>query len=74
MFARPAWVADHMNQTRTITLEEHYATPGFLDGPGRTFVERAARAGGRMARIVEQLRDVDEKHGTGARISRPASG
>jgi predicted TIM-barrel fold metal-dependent hydrolase len=46
---------------RTITLEEHYATPGFLDGPGRTFVERATRAGGRMARIVEQLRDVDEK-------------
>jgi hypothetical protein len=30
---------------RTITLEEHYATTGFLDGPGRTFVERAARAG-----------------------------
>lgn len=46
---------------RTITLEEHYATDGFLKGPGRIFVERATRAGGRMARIVEQLRHVDEK-------------
>jgi uncharacterized protein len=46
---------------RTITLEEHYATPGFLNGPGRTFVERATRAGDRMARIVEQLRDVGEQ-------------
>ncbi len=43
---------------RTITLEEHYATPGFLNGPGRDLAERAGRSGGRMARIVEQLRDV----------------
>lgn len=45
---------------RTITLEEHYATPGFLSGPGRAFVERATRTGDRMARILEQLRDVGE--------------
>ncbi len=44
---------------RTITLEEHYVTPGFLSGPGRDLAERAARGGWR-ARIVEQLRDVDE--------------
>jgi predicted TIM-barrel fold metal-dependent hydrolase len=46
---------------RTITLEEHYATPGFLAGPGRTFVERAARAGDRMAWILERVRDVGEQ-------------
>jgi uncharacterized protein len=46
---------------RTITLEEHFATPGFLNGPGKTFVERAARMGNRMARVLEQLQDVDEK-------------
>jgi predicted TIM-barrel fold metal-dependent hydrolase len=45
---------------RTITLEEHYATPGFLNGPGRAFVERAARTGDRMGRILEQVRDVGE--------------
>ena len=31
---------------RTITLEEHFATPGFLDGPGRKLKERAERSGG----------------------------
>ena len=46
---------------RTITLEEHYATPGFLNGPGRNFVERAARTGDRMAQILVQVRDVGEK-------------
>ncbi len=46
---------------RAITLEEHYVTPGFLDGPGRGMVERASKPGDRMARILEQLRDVGEK-------------
>ena len=45
----------------TITLEEHYATPGFLNGPGRGLVEQSERTGNRMAAIVAQLRDVDEK-------------
>jgi uncharacterized protein len=44
---------------RTITLEEHFATPGFLKGPGRGIVEETARAGDRMARIAAQLQDVD---------------
>ena len=44
---------------RTITLEEHYATPGFLNGPGREIAERASRYPG-MARILDQLRDVGE--------------
>ncbi len=48
----------HWDHMRTITLEEHYATPGFLNGPGRGMVERAAAMGGRMARILEQVRDV----------------
>jgi hypothetical protein len=26
---------------RTITLEEHYATPTFMDGPGRQIKEQA---------------------------------
>ena len=43
---------------RTITLEEHFATRGFLDGPGRPFLERAISAGGRMAKILEQVADV----------------
>lgn len=46
---------------RTITLEEHYATPGFLNGPGRGFAERARRTGGRMAQILAQLGDLGEK-------------
>jgi uncharacterized protein len=45
---------------RTITLEEHFATPGFLKGPGRGIVDRAARAGDRMAQIAAQLQDVDQ--------------
>lgn len=46
---------------RTITLEEHYATPGFLNGPGRALWERAARAGGDMNQLLERVRDVDAK-------------
>jgi uncharacterized protein len=46
---------------RTITLEEHYATPGFLQGPGRSLVERAERAGGRAAEILEQAVNVGER-------------
>src|ERR1700727_41800 len=46
---------------RTITLEEHYATPEFLDGPGKDLKERAARFGDRAAKLVEQLCDLGEK-------------
>jgi predicted TIM-barrel fold metal-dependent hydrolase len=46
---------------RTITLEEHYATPGFLNGPGRTFVERAMRSRDRLANVLEKLRDVGDQ-------------
>src|SRR6201996_5658827 len=46
---------------RTITLEEHYATAGFLDGPGKDLRERAARFGDRFAKLVEQLTDLGDK-------------
>lgn len=43
---------------RTITLEEHYATPAFLKGPGRELEERAKTAGGLAAGLVEDLLDL----------------
>ena len=46
---------------RTITLEEHYATPAFLDGPGRKLKEQASRFGGRAAELFDQLCDLGEK-------------
>jgi uncharacterized protein len=46
---------------RTITLEEHYATPAFLDGPGKELKEQASRFGGRAAKLFDQLCDLGEK-------------
>ena len=46
---------------RTITLEEHFATPGFLDGPGRGLKEQALKFGGRAATVLEQLCDLGDK-------------
>lgn len=46
---------------RTITLEEHFVTPGFLDGPGREFKEHSQRAGARAAKLFAQLADVGDK-------------
>jgi uncharacterized protein len=46
---------------RTITLEEHFASPGFLDGPGRGLKERAANFGERAAYLFEQLSDLGAK-------------
>lgn len=43
---------------RTITLEEHYATPAFLKGPGRALEERARTAGGLAANLAEDLLDL----------------
>jgi predicted TIM-barrel fold metal-dependent hydrolase len=48
---------------RTITLEEHYATPEFIEGPGRELAERAWQrrsAGPVGAHLIEQLLDLDE--------------
>jgi len=46
---------------RTITLEEHFGSPGFLAGPGREFMERIRNSGPRGAKIYEQLKDVGDK-------------
>ena len=45
---------------RTIALEEHFATPAFLDGPDRRLKERAQQLGGRFAALVAQLIDVGD--------------
>jgi uncharacterized protein len=46
---------------RTIALEEHFATPKFLEGPGRDLKERALQFGGPAARLLEQLCYLGEK-------------
>jgi predicted TIM-barrel fold metal-dependent hydrolase len=46
---------------RTITLEEHFISPGFLAGPGKEFTERLRNSGARGARISEQLQDIGDK-------------
>ena len=45
---------------RTITLEEHFATPGFLDGPGRDLKEQARQVGSRAERLMRDLCDISE--------------
>ena len=50
---------------RTITLEEHYATPAYLEGPGRQLKEsmqaRSTHQAPRFGQIVDQLCDLDER-------------
>lgn len=43
---------------RTITLEEHYATPAFLDGPGREMKETPGHFG--AGDIVKKLLDIGD--------------
>jgi predicted TIM-barrel fold metal-dependent hydrolase len=46
---------------RTITLEEHFVSPGFLAGPGKDFIEQIRNRGPRGLRICEQLQDVGDQ-------------
>jgi uncharacterized protein len=52
--------------TRAIALEEHYATPAFMDGPGREIKEQAAAARAHpqvaagLGRLIDQLCDLGE--------------
>src|SRR5580704_9690860 len=46
---------------RTITLEEHFATPEFFDGPARFVKDRAEKIGGRYAQVMDRLCDLDTK-------------
>jgi predicted TIM-barrel fold metal-dependent hydrolase len=43
---------------RTITLEEHFVTPAFLEGPGRSLLQQSFPPGHRLAGVVDRLRDV----------------
>jgi uncharacterized protein len=45
---------------RTITLEEHCASPAFLDGPGRGLKDHARDFTGPRAGLLKQLCDVGE--------------
>jgi uncharacterized protein len=47
---------------RTITLEEHFATPAFLDGPGRDFKEQAEKFNNaRAKKLIPELCDLGDK-------------
>jgi uncharacterized protein len=46
---------------RTIALEEHFATAGFLEGPGRDLKARAQQYGDGAAKLLEQLCDLGDK-------------
>jgi predicted TIM-barrel fold metal-dependent hydrolase len=46
---------------RTITVEEHFTSPGFVDGAGRAFTEHLRKTGPRGPTILEQLADVGDK-------------
>jgi uncharacterized protein len=45
---------------RTITLEEHFASPAFLDGPGLQLKEQAAKFGAAATKLFEQLCDLGD--------------
>lgn len=45
---------------RTITLEEHFTSPGFVTGPGKEFMAQL-RMRTTSTRIAEQLQDVGDK-------------
>jgi predicted TIM-barrel fold metal-dependent hydrolase len=45
---------------QTIALEEHYASPGFLDGPGRELKDQALKFGGPAKKLLEQLCEVGD--------------
>ena len=46
---------------KTITLEEHYASPAFLEGPGKGLKEHAKDFTGPRANLLEQLCDVGDR-------------
>ena len=53
-------------EMRTITLEEHYATPEFMSGPGRQITQQAEAAKAHpdvaagLARLIDQLCDIGD--------------
>jgi uncharacterized protein len=45
---------------RTITVEEHFASPAFFDGPGRQFKEQSLKSG-RSTEFFDRLSDIGDK-------------
>lgn len=46
---------------RTITVEEHFVSPGFISGPGKQFMENLQQSGPHGAKLFEALCEVGEK-------------
>jgi len=46
---------------RVITLEEHFATPLFLEGPGQDLKKAALKFEGRAMKLIEPLCDIGDK-------------
>ena len=46
---------------RTIAVEEHFASPGFLVGPGQELKAQASNFGPAAAKLFERLCDIGEK-------------
>jgi predicted TIM-barrel fold metal-dependent hydrolase len=46
---------------RTVTLEEHFVSPGFVTGPGKDFTEQLRNRGPQGARTYEQLQDIGDR-------------
>ena len=46
---------------KTITLEEHYASPSFIEGPGKGLKENAKNFTGPRANLLEQLCNVEKR-------------
>jgi len=46
---------------RTITVEEHFVSPGFLAGPGKDFITHLRGRGPRGVKMGEQLADVGDQ-------------
>ena len=46
---------------RVITVEEHFATPLFLDGPGQDLKKAALKFEGRAMKLIEPLCDIGDK-------------
>ena len=43
---------------KTITVEEHFVSPGFLAGPGKNFITQLSGRGPRGVRMAEHLQEV----------------
>jgi len=54
----PALSFSPLPDMRTITLEEHFVSPGFLKGPGKEFTEQIRSRGATGAKLYQQLQNV----------------